>query len=496
MWRRSDGTALIVAGVILAARPATADFVELEKLLESPATDLAEKLARQTAVVAVRGASQTGTFWNIAQAAGVELTAALRKHDIDALRAAGDTRWEKLEAVDHPFTAREAKSLKQGDRQVLIGVEWFPAKRPRLKITAFGRKAPKALWTKVIDVPEAALSQESNIPPMNRSVVQFAKGLLGKPARDGDCAQLAEECLRAAGAGKRGIYLWGRELGPREPWLPGDILQMEKASVNAPGLSRTLGHHTAVVEEVRVNELVVLHQNAFPDGKVVQRDVWPIGGMRGEIVAYRPWNWPEKSPFPPACPRRASPAFVVQGKNGKAAKSIDLLKLVDPRLDRVQGIWFFENDGLRSHREFVARLQFPLAPPRSYVLRMSVERIEGVDQLGIGVIVGGRQTMLSIDGYDSKFTGIHNLDAKPANDNESTKAGSFLPLKKRTQIECRVSDEEIVLEIDRTPVIEWRGDPARLSLSPDWPVPHADWLFISCHDSSFDVSSFTLEPFK
>jgi hypothetical protein len=127
---------------------------------------------------------------------------------------------------------------------------------------------------------------------------------------------------------------------------------------------------------------------------------------------------------------------------------------------------------------------------------MSVERIEGTDQFGIGIIVGERQTMLSIDGYNSKFTGIHNLDGKPANENESTKAGTFLPLNKRTQIECRVADEEILLDIEGTRVIDWRGDVSRLSLSPDWPIPHADWLFLSSHDSSFDVNSFTLEPLK
>jgi len=38
-----------------------------------------------------------------------------------------------------------------------------------------------------------------------------------------------------------------------------------------------------------------------------------------------------------------------------------------------------------------------------------------------------------------------------------------------------------------------RGDPARLSVSPDWPVPHSDWLFISAFNSEFEIRSFTLE---
>jgi hypothetical protein len=115
--------------------------------------------------------------------------------------------------------------------------------------------------------------------------------------------------------------------------------------------------------------------------------------------------------------------------NDKIPKRVDLLRIVDPRVDRVQGIWFFEKNGrLRSPVESEARLQVPVVPPQSYVLRMKVERLQGVEQFGIGVMVGGRQTMISIDNSNSGFTGLHNLDGKPAADNESMKRGTFLPL--------------------------------------------------------------------
>jgi hypothetical protein len=45
-------------------------------------------------------------------------------------------------------------------------------------------------------------------------------------------------------------------------------------------------------------------------------------------------------------------------------------------------------------------------------------------------------------------------------------------------------------------VLNWHGDPARLSVSPDWPVPHSDWLFISAFASEFEIRSFTLEATK
>jgi hypothetical protein len=479
--------------LLIAAHSARADFVELEPLLETPAASLAQKLADAKVVVAVRNGVKGNKPWNIGEAAGVELTAALRQHRIDAIRAAGDTRLDKLEAADQPFTAEQAKALPKAGRQVLVGVEWLSSKRPRLKITAFAADAAEPVWSKTLAVPEHALSLENNIPPLNRAVVEFARKALGTCVREGDCTHLPEDSLKAAGVGKRGIYRWGRELGPREPWLPGDILQMERTTVKMYKASRSNSHHSAVIDAVDHETVTVLHQNAFPKGKVVQRETWPLAGIKGYVAAYRPWNWPDSSPYPPGSPTRGSPVLALSEPNGKSPAQVDLLHLVNPRLDHVQGIWFFEKNGrLRSPCEFQARLQIPVVPPKSYVLRITLERLQGTETFGIGVVVGGRQTMVTIDNSNSSYTGLHNLDGRPA----GAKRGAFLPLHKVAQLECRVTDRAIRLTIDKQEVLKWHGDPARLSVSPDWPVPHGDWLFISAFDSEFEIRSFALEVVK
>jgi hypothetical protein len=487
----------ILLVLLLAPHSAKADFVELERFLETPAGSLAQKLGDAKVVVAVRNGVKGNKPWNIGEAAGVELTAALRRQKIDAVRAAGDTRLDKLEAADQPFSADQAKALPKAGRRVLVGVEWLSSKQPRLKITAFAADAAEPLWSKTLDVPAEALSLENNIPPLNRAVVEFARKALGTCVRGGDCTHLPEECLKAAGVGKRGIYRWGRELGPREPWLPGDILQFERTSVKMYKASRYLVHHSAVIDEVNHDTVTVLHQNAFPKGKIVQRETWPLAGIKGYIAAYRPWNWPDSPPYPPGSPTRWTPVLALSEPNGKSTAEVDLLHLVNPRIDRVQGIWFFEKNGrLRSPCEWEARLEIPVVPPKAYVLRMTLERLQGRETFGIGVVAGGRQTMISIDNSNSRFTGLHNLDGKPAGANESTKPGAFLPLHKVAQLECRVTDRAIRLTIDKQEVLNWHGDPARLSVSPDWPVPHSDWLFISAFASEFEIRSFTLEAMK
>jgi hypothetical protein len=487
--------AVAVLSALSAASPAAADFIELQRLIEAPAASIAEKIGGAPVVVVVCNGSEKANPWNIGQAAGIEITAALRRRHINAIRAAADPRFQDLESSGRGFTARQTKALKPTDRQILVAIEWIPGKKPRIKISAFAIASSKPVWNASVDVPEDAMSLAKNIPPLNRAVVEFARKALGSTVRDGDCTQLAEDGLKAAGAEKRGIYRWGRELGPREPWLPGDILQMERVTVKLPGTTRIFDHHTAVVDEVHGEAIVALHQNGLPDGKVVQREVWPAAGIDGQVVAFRPWDWPDDNPYPPASPLRVSPLLDWSERKIKKPKLVDLLKLIEPRLDHVQGIWFFEKDGaLRSPKEFEARIEVPVAPPRSYSLRMTVERLQGTQQLGIGIVVGGRQTMISIDNSGGRFTGFHNLDDKPASDNESTKEGEFLRRLQPAELECRVRENEVQLDIDKAEIIRWRGDPARLSVSPDWAMPHAEWLFLSAFDSEFDISSFMLAP--
>jgi hypothetical protein len=491
----------ILLVLLIVASSAKADFVELERLLETPAGSLAQKLGDVKVVVAVRNGVKGNKPWNIAEAAGVELTAALRRHGIDAIRAAGDTRLDKLEAADQPFTAERAKELPKAGRQVLVGVEWLASKKPRIKITAFAADAAEPLWSRTLAVPEQALSLEKNIPPLNRSVREFARKSLGTCVLEGDCTQLPRECLKAAGIGMRGVYRWGRELGLREPWLPGDILQMERTSVTMYKASRYNIHHSAVIDAVDHETVTVLHQNAFPKGKVVQRETWPLAGIKGYVAAYCPWDWPGSSPYPAGSPTRWTPVLApsepASESDGKKPRQIDLLHLVNPRVDRVQGIWFFEKNGrMRCPVEVEARLQIPVVPPQSYVLRMTMERLQGNECFGLGVVAGGHQTMIEIDGFQSRFTGLHDLDHKGGNGNDSTKRGKFLPLHKVVELECRVTANSIHLDIDRQEVLNWHGDPSRLSVSPDWPVPHGDWLFVAAYCSEFEIRSLTLEATK
>lgn len=60
------------------------------------------------------------------------------------------------------------------------------------------------------------------------------------------------------------------------------------------------------------------------------------------------------------------------------------------------------------------------------------------------------------------------------------------------ELECRVTPDSVTLLADDQSVLEWSGDPARLSVDPAWTVPRRDWLFLASHESIFAISHLTL----
>ena len=494
MWRNVNLLIVVLCfwGVLGNAQPAAADFVELEKLFEEPAQALAEKLADQKVVVAARELSKIGGDWAVHQAAGVELTMALRRLKIDAVRASADTRLEKLDTLKTPFTVKDAKLVKDADRTVLVGVEWTSAPKLKLRIVAYSTNPEKSLSSEIVTVPSASAVMAKNIPRMNAAVIEYAREQLGKAIGSGGHYDLPEAGLMAAGATRRGYYRWGRELGPREPWLPGDILVLESVGYKDPMITRKFIHHAGVLDNIQADQITFLHQNAVPKGRIVQREALKFKGLDdGEIVAFRPWAWPEEPPLPTQHPIRftlAKPVLVAR------TSTVDLLKTLDTRLDRIHGVWCIDNKILKTQTEIAGRIQIPVVPPQSYVLKMSVKRFAGTDQLGLGIVMDGHQTMVSIDGSEGQVTGLSNLDEKPAANNESIQTISLLTAGKQVNLVCRVEPGQIQLTVDGKQVLDWKGESKRLSVGPDFAVPNGEWLFLSASNSEFEISSFTMEP--
>ena len=127
------------------------------------------------------------------------------------------------------------------------------------------------------------------ISEIQREVVNFAADNIGRKIGRGECWDLADQALRAAGAEPPKGYTFGDRI-PLNEIQPGDILQFTSARFDEPGYWTIMGtpNHTAVVHAVGDTRAFILQQNF--DGKryVTTYDLNLNNQTSGQIEAFRP----------------------------------------------------------------------------------------------------------------------------------------------------------------------------------------------------------------
>lgn len=127
------------------------------------------------------------------------------------------------------------------------------------------------------------------ITEIQRDVVNFAADNIGRKIGRGECWDLADQALRAAGAEPPKGYTFGTPV-PLDEIQPGDILQFTAARFDEPGYWTIMGmpNHTAVVHAVGDTRAFILQQNF--DGKryVTTYDLNLNNLTSGRLEAFRP----------------------------------------------------------------------------------------------------------------------------------------------------------------------------------------------------------------
>ncbi len=173
---------------------------------------------------------------------------------------------------------------------------------------------------------------------------------------------------------------------------------------------------------------------------------------------------------------------------------VDLLRLLDPKQDAVDGEWTLGGGRLASGKARCARIQFPFQPPEEYDLTVVATRVEGNEALVLGLVGGGSQFDACVDSWNSTVTGLGMLDGKHTNDNETSARGKLLRNGTPAAIVCSVRRDGLTLTVDGRKVIAWKGDYARLSNIPEWKVPDPKALYLGCCDSKFVVLRAVVAP--
>ena len=164
------------------------------------------------------------------------------------------------------------------------------------------------------------------------------------------------------------------------------------------------------------------------------------------------------------------------GRLAAAGPAIDLLAKVELPRDSVKsdfyGEWTREGETLVSPDGMKAgRIVVPYQPPPEYELTAVVERLEGADGVLIGVVVDGHPAHVGIDIFQPQISGISSIDGKLAQQNETIFREAVLTDRLPHTIRITVGRRSVRASVDGREVVNWEGDPSRLSMSDDLPNP-------------------------
>jgi len=178
-----------------------------------------------------------------------------------------------------------------------------------------------------------------------------------------------------------------------------------------------------------------------------------------------------------------------------SSRGVNLLPRMEPSQDSVDTPWSIDGARLTSSEAGVARIQIPYVPPAEYDLVVTAARRKGSSSFNAGLVSAGRRFVLSIDGFSEyDMTSIDRIDGRQGDMNETrVKEKQFIDERPHTVV-FSVRRSSVSLTVDGRRVVDWRGDPKRLSISPAFAVPDERVLFLMTGSTSYDVTRLTLIP--
>lgn len=181
----------------------------------------------------------------------------------------------------------------------------------------------------------------------------------------------------------------------------------------------------------------------------------------------------ELRPLPPESPEPPT----------NLSQPVDVLAQIDPKRDAVYGEWKMVDGALLAPGVPWARLQLPVLPPEEYTLR--VDEVGGRD-VAVGLVVGGRQVSLTLDGFGGEASGLGG-DRNP-----TVHRGNVLRDDGPNAIVCKVRPDRVEVSCNGKGVIAWHGDPRTFSLPHDAMMPDDRRLFLRSWDKPFRVTRIEL----
>ena len=176
-----------------------------------------------------------------------------------------------------------------------------------------------------------------------------------------------------------------------------------------------------------------------------------------------------------------------------SAAPVNVLASVDPKKHGTVGEWRFTSGALVCTGGG-GLCDLPYIPAGSYDVEITIERRDGDDECHIGLVAAGKPFSVHIDWGKGSCSGLSAIDGKRVYENETKVDGKQLTNRKPRTFICAVRPDRIVVLVDGKELINWKGDPQKLSL-PSRPEKSQN-LFFSVHQSAYAVTKFVVTPRK
>jgi len=181
---------------------------------------------------------------------------------------------------------------------------------------------------------------------------------------------------------------------------------------------------------------------------------------------------------------------------GPQGPSIDLLKMVDPNRDAIQGVWSMERGVLvMPTGRSTCWLQIPYAMPEEYDLKFVATRKAGICDFYVGVVVPGpKRMLLHIDGSSGGADGgLQGADGEWNNNPTSYRNRKIFGDDKPHTVLVSVRKQSVTVLTDGKPLLGWKGNFAAAGNSGEGgPNPSAP--YIGNWESIYEVSQILLFP--
>jgi len=231
------------------------------------------------------------------------------------------------------------------------------------------------------------------------------------------------------------------------------------------------------------------------------------GGMRrdtAEVWGFFQVRGPADEPPPPEDVHPTDRDVATEGAaTGSRADGVELLPLLDAHR-AVAGTWRTESaveaepPTLLAPKAFGARIEIPYRPPAAYRLTVVATPLDEPNGLVLGQRSAAGRFVVLLDFRlgDGRVSALENVDGRNVQANPTRIDGPVFRRGCPAVVVCTVRGDGVEVEVDGRTLIDWRGDPARLSLAEYWTTPTADALFLGAYDCRYRFHRVTLEPLE